>query len=223
MKRRNTKGAFLIEAMFAMAIFALVTLGYISSLTASSRASAVVPYEIMAENLASRIIERMQLRTKMGGIEEYDKLGDPNAAPEDSFMETFTFESDPENTEGGLTFNVDVAFRGFGMVSQATNDTLEAVFPGGFEPWGTNEWQGNPVMIKKGHGSGQIAYILSNSEDTLTITRNLDGTPGRSWISKPRQSSYFEINGGKTATVTVSWEFRGKPYTKEYQVLIYHP
>ncbi|MBN1900471.1 hypothetical protein JW926_04000, partial [Candidatus Sumerlaeota bacterium] len=222
-KWTKTKGVSLVEILFAVAIFSFTALGFMGSLIASSRASAVIPYEIMAENFASRIIERMQLRCRLGSIDKYELLGDSSADPEDSFLQTFTFESDPDNPETSVTFNVDVTFRGFGMVSSATDTTLTAQFPQGFHKWEDNAWEGNPVMIKNGRGNGQMAYILSNTDDTLTITRNLDGSPGDGWLSLPNPTSYFEINGGKTAKVVVSWTFKDKSYSSEREVLIYHP
>lgn len=221
MFQRN-KAFTLIEVTWAILLFSLITTGFVATLIASTRAASNLPIEVTADSLAMKIIEEMQLRNRLN-ISEYDKLGDPEAPSEDSFLETFTFETDPDDPSKSVTINVDVEFKGFGMVSSAGSTSLTADFPDGFEEWETDEWAGGVVMIKKGRGSGQLAHIVSNTEDTLTITRNLDGTPGSSWIINPSTSSYFEINGGKTADVTARWSHLGKERSRTFHTLIYHP
>lgn len=222
MRRYNKQGVTLVEALFAVGIFALLAVGFMTTLVASMRATGRAVLEIAADNFATKIIEEMQLRNKMS-IEEYDKLGDPSAPVDDSFLKTFVASSDPQNPSRSVEFRAQVRFKGFGKVASATQNSLSAAIPNGFPSWEVDEWKGCPVMIKKGKGSGQIAYILSNTSSDLSITRNLDGSAGASWLTSPDSSSYFEINGGKTAEVTVRWIYRGQPFTRVYRTLVYHP
>jgi len=222
MKKRKIYGMTLIEVVISIAIFSLLSIGFITTLIVSSRASMNVPLEVGADSYASKMIERMQLRNKLS-IGDYDMLGDPAAPVDKSFLQLYNFPYDPTNPTWSVTFQVEIKFKGFGKVSSATNNTLTAVIPSGFPSWDTNEWQGDMVMIKKGLGSGQIAYILSNTNNTLTITRNLDGSPGSGWIGSPDTTSYFEINGGKSATINITWQYRQRTYSRQYRALIYHP
>jgi len=222
MKRYNKLGLTLVETLFALAIFAFLSVGFMTTLVASMRTTGRAVLEIAADNFATKIIEEMQIRNKMS-IEEYDKLGDPSAPENDSFLKVFVSPSDPQNLSRSVEFRAQVQFKGFGKVESAAQNSLTAVIPNGFPSWDVNEWKDCPVMIKKGKGSGQIAYILSNSSNSLSITRNLDGSAGTPWLTNPDSSSYFEINGGKTAEVTVRWVYRGHPFTRVYRTLVYHP
>jgi len=222
MKKRKIYGMTLVEVVISMAIFSLLSIGFITTLIVSSRASMNVPLEVGADSYASKIIEQMQLRNRLL-IGDYDMLGDPTASVDKSFLQLYNFPYDPTNPTWSVNYQVEIKFKGFGKVSSATNSTLTAVIPSGFPSWDTNEWQGNMVMIKKGLGSGQIAYILSNTNNTLTITRNLDGSPGSGWIASPDTTSYFEINGGKSAIINITWQYRQRTYSRQYRALIYHP
>ena len=73
MKRYNKLGLTLVETLFALAIFAFLSVGFMTTLVASMRTTGRAVLEIAADNFATKIIEEMQIRNKMS-IEEYDKL-----------------------------------------------------------------------------------------------------------------------------------------------------
>ena len=56
-------------------------------------------------------------------------------------------------------------------------------------------------MITNGQGEGQIRRITANTTNTLSVTP--------AWTVNPDASSFFMIDGGKTATATVSWRETG--------------
>lgn len=53
--------------------------------------------------------------------------------------------------------------------------------------WGVNAYQGNYVIITGGTGSGQAAYIASNTSDTLTVTAT------GQWTTSPDGTSTYKI------------------------------
>lgn len=208
----------LIEIMVSMVIFAVATVAFVSALIYGGRTSYLAAQEVAAANFAMTLIEQMRIRCT--NLNDYDALGDPNATQANSFIGNHTTPIVPGDPSASV-FTANVRFKGFGMVSSSTNSAMTATIPTGFPDWIVDEFVGGTVMIKEGRGSGQIARITANTANTLSINRNLTGAGSSGWQSNPDNTSYFEINGGKTVEINVSWSFKEKTYTRSFRTLLY--
>ena len=79
---------------------------------------------------------------------------------------------------------------------------------------------GRYVMITSGTGRGQVAYIQSNTGNTLTISRALDGTGSQGWIQTPAAGAGFCIDNGKMAEITTSWTINGHAFSMTRMAMI---
>ncbi|MCX7015616.1 MAG: prepilin-type N-terminal cleavage/methylation domain-containing protein [Candidatus Sumerlaeota bacterium] len=209
--RRSTSGMTLIEIVIAMAISAILTLALVSATITAARVSSNMPYDVYATQIISKTAEDLRK-------ENYDLVGTTGLPLYNSAQ---TFYSDPDDHSRGTSFTVSVRFKGFGLcASGSSSTTLKAVLPAGDPGWTANEWQGSVVMLKDGAGSGQCAYVKSNTADTLTITRNLDGSGSLAWIQTPTTTTYFEIGGGKTVVITASWSNGRKNFSKSMTTML---
>lgn len=91
-----------------------------------------------------------------------DGLGDPATALNNRFVKYYSRFS-PTNTPLAPTYTADI------FSPTTIGETLSA--------WGPNEHQYRTVEISGGLGEGQVRFINSNDDDTLTITPNWDTTP----------------------------------------------
>lgn len=201
----DDRGLSLVEVLIALAILGVVSLSFIGSLIFTSRTAHATTSRIFAVELANRTVEELRAL----GETNYEILG-TDTGDAARFLQEQTFDKDPVSSGQTIQFTVSCDFKGFGTVSSAGSNSLTAVIPADYPQWETNEWVGQMVMIKDGDGSGQIAYITANTADTLTITTNLSGSGGGSWMRTPSAGDEFEINNGKTVVITISWTEQGR-------------
>jgi type II secretory pathway pseudopilin PulG len=88
--------------------------------------------------------------------------------------------------------------------------------------WTANEWQGNQVFIVSdtgastpGAAAGQFATIASNSATALSLSSSLAPVP-----TTGSGFSMYRINNGLTATVTVTWTYKGRSYSHSLKALL---
>jgi prepilin-type N-terminal cleavage/methylation domain-containing protein len=208
------RGFTLLEVVIALVLLLIVSLSYMTTSIFNARTSARAKVDVFALELVNRTLEDMR-------TSNFNNLG-TSTAPESKFLTAQTNRMD-RSDPNSISFTVNCAFSGFGSVAAVSGTTLRATFPTGFPAWRTDQWKGHKVMIQSGTGVGQIMYITGNSADTLTICRNLDGSGGGGWYKTPAVNDTFNIDNGKTATVTVSWTERGVTRTEVRSAMIPMP
>lgn len=191
------RGMSLLEVVIAVTILAVVMASYIASMVFTTRVSYKTKADMFANELINRTVEELR-------ASNYDNIGFA-MGNEARFLNVQSYESDPQNPNQSVTFNVRCDFLGFGTAAGGGASSLVGSFPPGFPAWETNMWQGHLVMIKQGRGRGQVCAITANTGNTLTVCHNLDGSGGGGWGTSPDATSYFEIDNGKSVRVTCSW------------------
>lgn len=205
----------LLEVMIAMAILLIVSLSFTTGVIFNARTGVRNKSELFALELINRTIEEMR------NPAIYEQLGTSVGAAA-VYLNPRTFPYDPAEPADTVNYTVTCRFSGFGTVASASGSTLRANLIGN-NAWETNEWQGRLVMVKRGTGGGQVASITANDGNTLTISRNLDGTSGSGWYKNPVAGDYFEIDNGKTVEIIIDWTERGTAYQLTRTALIPTP
>ena len=205
----------LLEVVIALALLAVASVAFTSGLVYSARTAKSAKTDVYAISVINRVIE--ELRSS-----DYDRLGGSTGA-EARFLSPILYDMDPDVPDAETTtFTVNVRFFGFGTIQSATGNSLTAVIPNSpaWPTWRTDMFAGRYVMITTGSGRGQVAYIQSNNANSLTISRDLDGTPGQGWIQAPAAGAGFVIDNGKMAEINVTWSLNGRDFTMTRMALI---
>lgn len=149
---------------------------------------------------------------------DFDKLGNPAVVSGDyeyDFKDTVDVKPDSAAETSVPVYTVDFIHMGWGGVASATNTTLVANFASNQDEWEPDVWKGHFVCIAKGTGVGQIMRITGNTEDTLTVTREMDGSKSTEWATVPDSTSEYLIDNGKHVRIRVSWRNSNLTATKD--------
>ena len=206
------RGFSLLEVVIAVGLLAVVTASFMASIIFTARTAASAKTDAYGIDTINRTIENLRSVT-------FANLG-TTTGDGAQFMTTQVNHMDPDNPTQSPTVSVKCQFMGFGSVASATNTALTAVFPANFPAWTTNQWAGRMVMIKTGVARGQVAFVKSNTADTLTITTTLDGSSSANWFLNPAAGDTFEIDNGKGVLITISWSDREGNHTLTRTTLI---
>ncbi len=196
------RGVTLIEVMVSIGIFAVVTLAFLPWFQQSGRMGKEVAHEVTAKNIAQGILETM-LADNYSNI-TLDNYPDPGV---DYYIDNVN----------GILAAVTVEIEGYGM---ASNSSTANSLVDESALWDADRWKGSTVSIVAGTGRGERAFILGNDSNSLTITTNLSGSSSQGWSVTPDHTSQYVINGGKTVTIKVSWQYRGKDYERKIAGLV---
>lgn len=214
--RFRARGFTLIEAIIALSILLLVSLSFFASLLASSRSAQVGRANIYAIQLMDRILEELRAA-------DFDNLGNTvTGAAENRFNSNQTFNLQIANAVN-LPYTVSCKFLGFGTVASATATSLTPNFPANYPAWTTDQWKGRAVVVTDGVAKCCMAYVNSNTANTLTISRNLDGSGGGGWWTTPVAGDTYLIDNGKSVQVTITWTVARKAFTMTRTTLIPDP
>lgn len=232
-KSRLPRGITLIEILIASAILTVVALTAIGSMVMASALSRFAHEDMMAVEIANRQIELIRSAPSyrhLGIREVWNTTSTPPEMINPAFLNgDFTGTSykavyndeavqyDPQFPANGPTFNIAYEWYGFGVVQSATNSTLSVqVFTGQpyYQDWSKVNFVGRRVLIREGSGRGQIANITAQSSSasacTLSTSCALNGYSTSSWSVNPGFGSYFEVDGGKTVKITITWTKQGR-------------
>lgn len=193
--KRNNYGYTFVEILVAITLFAIVTVAFLPWFQQSGKMGKLMAQEVTAKNIAQGLLEKML-------ADRYENVTTANY-PESGV----TYYIDQII---GIVANVTITIEGDGMVSSAAAQTLTD----DTASWETNEWTGSNVFIIDGTGRGQRAFIKSNTNQTLEITLDMSGMTDIPWDIIPDTTSHYLINGGKTVTITVDWQYQGQSYAK---------
>lgn len=200
-RRGSRRAVTLVELLAAIGIIAFMTMAFAGALS----------YNVQSIEANRRVAEALQVAQFYEGRlfgSAYQALGSPEI-DSDSWEAQFADTQQYVVEEAGQqprTYTVTFRHTGWGGVASATETTLTADFPENQEEWLTNEWAGQYVVITRGRGAGQIMRILSNTADTLSVTRDLTGAVSEEWTVIPDGTSRYNINNSKTVEMTVTWD-----------------
>lgn len=202
----------LIEVMIAVGILAIVTLTSVTTMIGASRLARDAQEDMMALELVNQQIELVR-----AGV-PYSSLGRTDLAGTDPDNDaTFTLDRDIVYDEqfptNGPTFTVSYRWSGFGTVEASGNNYIE--YPDALG-WGTDfDYTGRHLLIRPDSvfKRSQIGLITSHDPSTRRITVDcaLNGWTDANWSVNPPVGTNFEIDGGRTCQLTISWVPRGKP------------
>lgn len=231
--RPAERGITLIEILIASGILAVVTLTAIGSMVMASALSRFAHEDMMAVEIANRQIELIRSAPSyrhLGTLEVWNTTSTPPSLTFPAFLNgdftgsqykaVYNDESvqyDPQFPANGPTFNISYEWYGFGVAQSATNNSITVrVFTGQphYQDWSKVDFTGRRLLIREGSGRGQIANITAQSSSasacTLSTSCALNGYSTTGWSVNPAFGSYFEVDGGKTVKVTITWTKRGR-------------
>jgi len=200
LRQRVHRAVTLVELLAAIGIIGFMTIAFAGALS----------YNVQSIEANRRVAEALQVAQFYEGRlfgSTYQALGDPDidsGAWEAQFADTQEYVVE-EAGQQPRTYTISFRHTGWGAVGSATASTMTADFPENQEEWITNEWAGQYLVITRGRGAGQIMRILSNTADTLSLTRDLTGAQAEDWTVIPDSSSRYNINNSKTVEVTITW------------------
>jgi hypothetical protein len=200
---RRRRGISLVSTVIGITLATVLLVTNAASLMYSARTARVISYRLAARNVVQGVLEFM-MASAYSDITQSDVDAWLAANPDILVLDSLN----------GMTCEMDVEVVDEFTVTSATGTSLTA----STASWETNEWTGNTVFITAGKGQGQRASITSNTSNTLVTS--LLGFSQTSWISTPIAGSRFLINGGKTARITASFDFRGVTYTETVEGLV---
>lgn len=200
-RQPRRRAVTLVELLAAIGIIAFMTLAFAGALS----------YNVQSIDANRRVVEGLQVAQYFEGLlhgSSYQALGDPTLDQNAWEAQFATDQTHVIQEQGQQPRTYRIAFRhtGWGAVGSATETTLVADFADNQQDWEANEWAGQYVVITRGRGAGQIMRILSNTGDTLSVTRDLTGAQSEGWTVVPNDTSRYAINNSKTVHVTVTWD-----------------
>lgn len=221
---RRRRAVTMIELIIAIMLMAVVVLAFLSATTFGISSIRATIDRQMA-------LDAMQLwEARILGANR-ERLGEPTltaASPEWPLTQSINWNPDPTFPNQAPTVTMRARYKGWGFAAASTGTTLvrgsvvgntnttsyagHPNLPGWWAPWVANEFTGNIVVISDGPGRGQVARIISNTADTLTIStdiRSMD-TAGyvnnRPWDVAVGVGSQFYISNSKTVDLSATWQ-----------------
>ncbi len=193
----HRRGFTLVEMMIAVTLLAVLAFATVASLQQAARVTRLNSQTLTALQLAHSEYERL-LRVNFAdlGPEAF-----PDHAPED----------DPPlwiDEAQGIRASLSYDFSGYGELENSSRQQLTDARAG----WEHNIWQGATVFLVEGEGAGQMGRIASNTPNTLHLETPL--------AFAPRKGTRYMIDHGKTVTLTLRWQDRGRPYEQKLRALV---
>lgn len=199
------RGVTLVEVVIAMAVAAFVMLSFMTAIVFMLRQNAEnrQHYEALQilefhQGLIAAANPARLGATNLEEIDFEDQFNHRRAAP-------LAVRAHPDEDHPGDEYFISFEFTGWGAVSDAEENTLEADLPDNHLDWPTNRWAGSYVTITQGRGAGQVMLIRSNTANTLTVTGDLTGATDVPWDREPDSTSRFAINNARTVDIEITW------------------
>lgn len=203
---RRRRGVTLVEIMIALAVVSTISLFFMSSIIFTIQQTRANRDHINA-------LQIIDYHMGLLKVAQFAELGEPPTSIPTWETQNFNFrDATPKPVKGdpndpdSTTYNISFEFSGWGVVQSATDTTVTVTIPSNHRAWTANQWVDNYVSVIPPVGRAQIARIVGNNSNTLTITTDLSGLVNdQEWERLPAAGDIVRINDGKTVTITVRW------------------
>lgn len=200
------RGVTLVEIMIALGVVSVISVFFMTSIIFTIRQTRENRDHLNA-------VQIMNYQMGLLKVAQFGPLGEPAGSVPTWESQNFGFrDANPRQIQGdpidprSTVYNVSFEFSGWGIVQSATDTSVTVTIPSNHRAWTANQWANDYVSIIPAVGRAQIARIVSNNANTLTITTDLSGLrSSERWDRLPAAGDVVRINDGKSVLVTVRW------------------